>query len=57
MNVLLIILVFCVSILLLGNIDEEKRMGIPKEKENGYRSPTHYHFDSTSVYGVYNSYN
>ena len=54
MNILFIILVFCVSILLLGNIKESKLSSkIPKEKPLGYVSAAQYNFDTSSVYGVY----
>ena len=56
MNILLIILVFCVAILLLGNVPPQKNK-IPKKKDTGYTSPTQYTFDRSSVYGVYNSLN
>jgi len=50
MNILLIILVFCVAILLLGNVQKPKKK-IPKQKETGYKSQNQYNFDTTSVYG------
>lgn len=51
MNILLIILVFCVSILLLGNVQEPVKKRKPKPKETGYKSQTQYDFDTSSVYG------
>lgn len=56
MNILFIILVFCAAILLLGNVQPKNKNKITK-KETGYNSPTQYHFDTLSVYGVSTSMN
>jgi hypothetical protein len=50
MNILLIILVFCVAILLLGNVQPTKKQTM-KQKETGYKSQNQYNFDTSSVYG------